>query len=94
MTETPRTDDKAFNVYIEFGGRKKLIESDLVEAEVARELERELNLVKQQLQDAVKNMEAVPLAHLYNLHNNSRTISDGVESVRTRLIQAVKGEQP
>jgi hypothetical protein len=51
MSDTPRTDDQAFNVYAEYAGRKKLMESDLVEAELARELERELNAAKQERAD-------------------------------------------
>ena len=46
------------------------------------------------IEDAVRRMEYVPLAHLHNLYTNSRTIRDGVEAVRTRLIKAAKGEQP
>jgi hypothetical protein len=46
------------------------------------------------IDDVVRRMEAVPVSHLRNLHTNSRTISDGVEAVRTRLIKAAKGEQP
>jgi hypothetical protein len=94
MSDTPRTDDKAFNVYIEFAGRKKLIESDVVDAEVARELERELNLVKQQLQDAVKRMEEVKVDDLCSMFVSGHTLGQMAEAVRARLIQAAKGEQP
>lgn len=53
-----------------------------------------LEPVANPIDEAVKRMEAVPVSHLRNLHTNSRTISDGVEAVRARLIQAAKGEQP
>lgn len=38
---TPETDAASFNVYAEWLGRKKLMESDIVEADFARRLERE-----------------------------------------------------
>lgn len=38
---TPETDAASFNVYAEWLGRKKLMESDIVEADFARKLERE-----------------------------------------------------
>jgi len=53
-----------------------------------------LEPVANPIDEAVERMEKVPVAHLRNLHTNSRTISDGVDAVRTRLIQAAKGEQP
>lgn len=53
-----------------------------------------INDLRKQLQDVVKRMEDIPLGQLRYLYYNSRTINGGVEAVRARLIQAVKGEQP
>jgi vacuolar-type H+-ATPase subunit E/Vma4 len=53
-----------------------------------------INDLRKQLQDAVKRMEEVPLGQLRYLYDNSRTINGGVKAVRSRLIQAAKGEQP
>jgi hypothetical protein len=42
------------------------------------------------LAQAVKRMEAIPIDSLRCTHLNSRTISEGVEAVRARLISAAK----
>ena len=60
-------------------------------------LERELNAAKQELQDAVKRMEDVTDADLvlaYWAGSHSTLVHEGANRVRTRLIQAAKGEQP
>jgi hypothetical protein len=51
---------------------------------------------KQELQEAVTRMEAVPVQELYKIWDDAPGGSalDGFEAVRARLIQAVKGEQP
>ncbi len=50
---------------------------------------------KQELQEAVTRMEAIPVTELdWIWDNTGETALDGFEAVRARLIQAVKGEQP
>ena len=54
-----------------------------------------INDLRKQLQDAVKLMEEVPVKELdYNWDNTGESALDGFEAVRTRLIQAAKGEWP
>ena len=54
-----------------------------------------INDLRKQLQDAVKRMEEVPVKELdYNWDNTGESALDGFEAVRTRLIQAAKGEWP
>lgn len=53
-----------------------------------------INDLRQQIQDAVKRMEDIPLGQLRYLYHNARTISWGIEDVRNHLIQVAKGEQP
>ena len=60
MIPTPETDTETFNVYAEYDGRKKMMDGDLVEAEFARKLERELNESRQKLailQDLLNDLE-------------------------------------
>jgi len=54
------------------------------------------NRLEQQLQDAVTRMEAVPVLELNKLHFDAMDYGNfnDIEAVRTRLIQAAKGEQP
>lgn len=59
MSDTPRTDDKSFDVYAEYAGRKKLMEKDLVDGEFARQLERELNAAKAELAELKKVIRKV-----------------------------------
>lgn len=96
MNDTPRTDHEAFNVYAEYAGHKKLMESDLVDAEFCRQLERELNAAKRELQDAVKRMEAISREELWRIYSefDSPMVYDCINAVRARLISAAKGEQP
>lgn len=68
-------------------------ELDKLQAEV-RILELALHDAHNRFEVAVKRMEDIPLGQLRYLYYNSRTINGGVEAVRARLIQAVKGEQP
>ena len=106
MSDTPRTDahaelitvdcdDSCLDIYIKQDG--KIVDGDIVLADFARQLERELNAVKQELQDAVKRMEDVTDADLvlaYWAGSRSTLVHEGANRVRTRLIQAAKGEQP
>jgi len=55
MSDTPRTDDKSFDVYAEYAGRKKLMEKDLVDGEFSRQLERELNAAKEIIADLLEH---------------------------------------
>jgi hypothetical protein len=55
------------------------------------QLEHELK--KQDLQDAVKRMEAVPVTELDRIWDTTGDCAlDGIEGVRARLIEAAKGE--
>ena len=91
ITEAAET----LHVFFEKQGMREWQYSHVADRRLVNKLERELNAAKANpVVDVVRRMEAVPVAHLRNLHTNSRTISDGVEAVRARLIQAAKGEQP
>lgn len=46
MSDTPRTDAASFNVDITYGGLKRRIETDVVEARFARQLEQELTATR------------------------------------------------
>ncbi len=49
MSDTPRTDDASFSVFVTSFGVKKQIETDLVEGSFARTLERELSLAQREI---------------------------------------------
>lgn len=57
-----------------------------------------INDLRKQLQDAVTRMESVPIHDLKVAFREAGTKynfqCDAIEAVRTRLIQAAKGEQP
>jgi septal ring factor EnvC (AmiA/AmiB activator) len=57
------------------------------------QLEHELNQAKQELKNAVKRMEAVPVQELDRIWGITGDCElDGFEGVRARLIEAAKGE--
>lgn len=73
MSDTPRTDAVSFNVDITYGGLKRRIETDIVEARFARQLEQELTTIRNA---AVENIREL----------NSRLI-ERQESFQTQLIR-------
>lgn len=56
MSDTPRTDAASFNVDITYGGSKRRIETDTVEARVARQLERELIEVRNEARIHIREL--------------------------------------
>ena len=93
MSDTPRTDRRIITQQPKMCGCSYSCE--IINADFARQLERELNTAKQELQAAVKRMEDVSVHKLEDLFMEHVTDwTQGIEAVRARLIQAAKGEQP
>ena len=79
MSDTPRTDEHMLGGSYSF------------DIEFARQLERELNAAKQELQDAVKRLSEVTDEAIEAAYWSSWT---STQIVRNLFIQAAKGAQP
>jgi hypothetical protein len=106
MSDTPRTDtearrmtidcdDSCVEIYVQQDG--KTVAGDIVLADFARQLERELNAAKANanaIDEAAKRMEEVDSLLSTKLFLPGRkTLGEAMEDFRTRLIKAAKGEQ-
>lgn len=85
MSDTPRSDDfigPITGIY--------MTEGEIAMCDFARQLERELNAAKQELQDAVKRLSEVTDEAIESAYWSSWT---STQIVRNLFIQAAKGEQ-